>query len=199
MTTSTSSQQAAPTPNAATAPAGTGDSAAPAASTPNATPDEGDKPLGPGGERALKAERDRADAEAKARKDLEQRLEKLAPLEKIAEVLGTQGGQADPVQVLQERLNKHEQDLAGEREARWRAEVAHEKNLRPEQAARLVGKTREQLAADADALIAAFGVAAVGGAPAGPRPDLSQGGKGQPPALNSSKLEQAIKQKLGIN
>lgn len=33
---------------------------------------------------------------------------------------------------------------------------------------------------------------------AGPRPDLTQGGSGQPPALNSDGLEDALRSKLGI-
>lgn len=34
--------------------------------------------------------------------------------------------------------------------------------------------------------------------PAGPRPDLTQGGSGTPPALNSDGLEDALRSKLGI-
>lgn len=36
-------------------------------------------------------------------------------------------------------------------------------------------------------------------APASPKPDLTQGGKGEPLALNSNGLEEALKNKLGIS
>lgn len=98
------------------------------------------------------------DWKAEARK-WEQRakenFEKLKPLEKLAKALDGDEGEsskADPVAALEDRLSKHEQELAQERSARWRAEIAHEKGLTPQQAQRLQGSTREELAADADAL-----------------------------------------------
>lgn len=136
------------------------------------TPD-GDKPLGPNGEKALQAERD-------ARKELETRLKALAPLEQLAAAMG--GG--DPaagkseIERLTERQVAFEQQVAEERKARFRAEVAHEKGLTPEQAARLQGATREELAADADALVAAFGITpGAPVAPGTPKPDPSQGAR----------------------
>lgn len=143
---------------------------------PTTTPPAGDpptdEPLGEGGLKALQAERE-------ARKALERKLEGLAPLEKLAAALGATG---DPVtgptdiEKITERLTKHETELAGERSARWRAEIANEKGLTIEQAARLQGDSKDALAADADALKALFPTAPA--APGTPRPDPSQGGIG---------------------
>lgn len=149
----------------------TGDPSAtqpPAAGTPS-----DDKPLGPNGEKALQAERE-------ARKKLEQRLNALAPLEQLATAIG--GG--DPaagkseIEKLTERQAAFEQQVAEERKARFRAEVAHEKGLTPQQASRLQGATREEFAADADALVAAFGITPGTSTASGtPRPDPSQGAR----------------------
>jgi hypothetical protein len=79
----------------------------------------------------------------------------------------------------EERIAKYEQDLAAERDARWRAEVAAEKGLSTQQAARLRGATREELVADADELVALFPTAPAG--PRNPAPDPSQGARGGQP------------------
>lgn len=144
----------------------------PPAPTPGQPAPTDDKPLGPAGEKALATERE-------ARKALEKQLAALAPLQKLAEAIG--GGQQQPggkseVELLNERFAQLEQNAAEERTARWRLEVAAEKGLTPQQASRLVGGTREELAADADALVALFPAT-----PAGPRtpvPDPSQGARG---------------------
>lgn len=135
-------------------------------------PPEPDAPLGPAGLKALQEERE-------ARKALERRLAALAPLEKLAAALAgaeQAGDGRTDVERLTERINKYEADLAAEREARWRAEVAAEKGLPAELAGRLRGTTREELAADADAL-----KALIPAAPSGPRipaPDPTQGARG---------------------
>lgn len=145
--------------------------------TPPADPPQPpDDPLGPAGINALREERE-------ARKALEQRLAKLEPLEKLAAALGAgdpaNQGKTD-ADLLNERFAQHERALAEERAARYRAEVAAEKKLTPEQAARLVGGTRDELAADADALLALFPAAAPG-APRVPQPDQTQGSRNAPP------------------
>lgn len=140
-----------------------------------------------GKETDWKAEARKWETRAKENKDaadtakaLQDRLEKLAPLEKLADALGTGDGTKGPteVQQLAERVTKHEEELQKERAARYRAEVAHEKGLNPAQAARLVGSTKEELAADADALLEAFP------APEKPKNPLvisqSGGGAGEP-------------------
>lgn len=160
-----------PTPTAPPAPA--------PAPVPADPPKVEDKPLGPGGEKALREERE-------ARKALEKQLAELSPLKQLAEALGgkvTGDGKTD-MERLTERLTQHETELAGEREARFRLEVAAAKGLTPQQAERLRGKTREELEADADALLALFPVAPAG--PRNPAPDPSQGSRGaQPPDLDA--------------
>ncbi|WP_416902749.1 hypothetical protein [Micromonospora echinospora] len=155
----------------------------PAPTTPPVTPPpvdppKEDDPLGPAGKKAL-------DEERAARKELERKLAALAPLEQLAQALGgkSTGDGTTDLERLTERLTQHEAELATERAARYRAEVAAAKGLTPQQAARLQGATREELEADADALLALFP------GPAGPRnpaPDPSQGPRGtQPPDLEA--------------
>lgn len=165
-------------PAAPTAPTVPAASVAPPAGDPPATQPPAaaapaDKPLGPNGEKALQAERE-------ARQELEKRLKALAPLEQLAAAMGggdpTQG--KSEIEKLTERQAAFEQQVAEERAARFRAEVAHEKGLTPQQAARLQGATREELAADADALVAAFGITpGAAAAPGAPKPDPSQGAR----------------------
>lgn len=133
--------------------------------------DPADKPLGPAGEKAFREERE-------ARKALEKQLAALAPLQKLAEAIS--GGQQQPggkseVELLNERFAELERTAADERAARWRAEVAAEKGISPQLAARLQGATREEFAADADALVALLPAAA---GPRTPAPDPSQGARG---------------------
>ena len=165
--------QPAPTPT--TPPPGDPAPAPTEPTTPPPTPPtepSGDQPLGPTGQKALAAERE-------ARKALEKQLAELSPLKQLAEAIS--GGQkpADgksEVDLLNERFASYEKDIAAEREARWRAEVAQEKGLTAQQAARLRGTTRDELVADADELVALF--------PTGPRtpaPDPSQGARGGQP------------------
>jgi hypothetical protein len=148
----------------------------PATAPTDPTTEPAEQPLGPAGQKALAAERE-------ARKALEKQLADLSPLKQLAELI--RGGEPSSpgkseVDLLNEKFGQYEQDLAAERQARWRAEVAAEKGLTAQQAARLVGTTREDLAADADALTALF-------PPAGPRtpaPDPSQGARGGQPSLD---------------
>lgn len=110
------------------------------------------------------------------RQELERRVESLAPLQKLAEMLGAGTPEADgksEVELLSERFAQHERALAEERLARWRAEVAAEKQLPPALSARLQGSTREELVADADALRALLPA----DGPRNPAPDPSQGAR----------------------
>lgn len=131
------------------------------------------EPLGDAGKKALQAERD-------ARRALEQQLKDLKPL--VDFVSQVRGGQAVPdsqkteAEQLSTRIAELEKAAADERQARIRLEVAAEKGLTPDQAARLQGATREELAADADSLKALFPTAAP--APGTPAPDPSQGARG---------------------
>ncbi|SBT63933.1 Domain of unknown function (DUF4355) [Micromonospora sediminicola] len=131
--------------------------------------DPQDKPLGPAGEKALREER-------VARIALEKRFSRLAAAFGDGD---HEKGKSD-LELLNERFDSYEKELAEERRARSVAEVAAAKGLTPQQAARLQGSTREELEADADALLQLFP-----GAPAGPRnpaPDPTQGTRGNQPA-----------------
>jgi len=162
-------------------PAGATPPGTPPAAPAGATPPAEDQALGPAGLKALQAERD-------ARKKLE---DELAPLKKLAAALGADpaaGAGKTDVEALTERLTSHEKTLAEERAARWRAEVANEKQLSPDEAARLRGTTKEELVADADALLAVFAARqAAGGAGGsrGPAPDPSQGARGSSAAADT--------------
>jgi hypothetical protein len=178
---------------------GTGDPPADPPAPPTDPPPTGpadpppDEPLGPPGIKALQEERE-------ARKALERQIAELAPLRKLAEAFGagtpTAGGKSE-VELLSERFAEHERQLGEERQARWRAEVAAEKGLTPAQAARLRGGTREELVADADDLLTLFPAApAQPTHPAGPRPDPSQGSRGNTPAARPTSLGQAVTEAL---
>lgn len=164
----------APAPTPAPAPPAPGPAPAPPAPPVPAVPAGDDKPLGPAGEKALREERE-------ARKELERKLAGLAPLQRLADALGAGTPAADgrtEVDLLNERFAQHERDLATERSARLRLEVAAEKGLSPAQAARLTGATREEMAADADTLLLLFPTAPTG--PRTPAPDPTQGQGGAP-------------------
>jgi hypothetical protein len=153
----------------------------PPAPAPAPTPpaDPAEPPLGPGGQSALAAERE-------ANRKLRERLGALADtdvtsLVALAKALGgTPSGETETdLQRLTGRMGELEQAAAREREARWRLEVAAEKGLTPAQAERLTGSTREDLAADADALLQLFPTTPAGPpAPRIPAPDPSQGARG---------------------
>ncbi len=157
---------------------------------PTPAPPDGPKPadpLGPGGLKALQAERERVKA-------LEQQLAGLAPLQQLAEALGAK---ADPkngrseVDALRERFDQQERLLAEERSGRWRAEVAQEIGLSPQLAGRLTGNTREELLDDARALAAL--IPAAPAAPKAPAADPSQGSRGTPPDDLENQIAEATK------
>lgn len=145
-------------------------------------------------------EREARKAAEKIVDDMKSQLEALAPLQKIAAALG-----GDPSKVkteyelLSERLVEQEKaiteqrdEAAKERLLRIRLEVAQEKGLTKAQAARLTGTTAEELAADADELLSLFPAPVVVTPPAvdpkapAPKPDPSQGARGEAPTRSSS-------------
>lgn len=104
-----------------------------------------DAPLGPAGEKALKAERARADKLDREHKAAQAELAKYRDANKSDQ------------DKLSERATAAE-SRAAEAEARaLRLEIAHEKGLTPAQARRLVGNTKEELEADAEELLESFG------------------------------------------
>jgi hypothetical protein len=157
----------------------------PAANPAAGDPQPQDEPLGEGGKKALEAER-------KARTELEKELKALsetyAPLKGLVDAIrGGKQGVADEdktdVERLQEQLAELKAENEKERLGRLRLEVATASGLTPEQAARLQGSTREELAADAAALLELFPAAQEPAGPRRPAPDPTQGGRGAPPDL----------------
>ncbi len=144
--------------------------------------------LGEAGKQAIARMKAERNAARKELRDVKSQLDKLSPLQKLADALGGtstgEDGDGKPdVDALAKRLSQHESDLQAERLARCRAEVAHEKGLTAGQARRLVGTTKEELAKDAEELLKDFKPADNGGRRngAGPRPDPSQGNRGGKP------------------
>ncbi|MEU0081373.1 hypothetical protein ABZY58_26025 [Micromonospora tulbaghiae] len=171
-----------PPANPATDP-GTGQPPAnPGAGQPHTDPANKDE-IPAGDKRAILADLAK---ERDKRQALEKQLGELAPLKQIAELLGgkpTGDGKTD-LEQLTERLSKHEEDLATEKQARWRAEIAASKGLTLQQAARLQGSTREEMEADAAELLTLFPAPPAG--PRNPAPDPTQGSRGaQPPDLDA--------------
>jgi hypothetical protein len=167
-------QQTAQPQAPATAPA-LGSMPQPPAPTQPVEPAKVDEPLGAGGMKALEAERE-------ARKALEAELKALAPLKELAAKFGAVPA-AEPKDDTADRMAALEKQLAEERDTRLRLEVAAEKSLTPQQAARLAGTSKEELLADADALLALFPASSTSdgqpqGQPTGPKPDPSQGARG---------------------
>lgn len=88
---------------------------------------------------------------AAERRDQEQRF--AGAVEKAAKFDDLEEQSKSELQKAQERAERLDQELAAERSGRLRLEVATAKGLPPELAARLQGGTKEELEADADALI----------------------------------------------
>lgn len=150
-----------PTPEpGATPPAPTGE-------PPKTDPKPEGDGLGEAGKKALAEER-------AARKELERRLAALEPLTKLADALGVkpEPGQTS-VETLTGQIAAMQKDLADERQARLREQVANDAKLPADLAARLVGTTRDELVADAAKLAALLPPAS--GTPGTPAPDPSQG------------------------
>lgn len=142
----------------------------PASSTPPATGDQGDQ-LGEGGKKAIQAERD---ARAKAEADLKALRQEIEDSKKTAEQKA-----ADAIQAAQATAND-----ATSKALRY--EVAAAKGLDLSLAARLTGSTKEELEADADALMALIPKApdaALPAPPNGPTVPSQQPGGAQTPAM----------------
>jgi hypothetical protein len=140
---------------------------------PPAVPKPETDELGDAGKKALATERD-------ARKAAEKELAKYRKAE-------ADRAEADKTEA-EKRAAAEERAQAAELRA-TRLEVAHEKGLTAAQAKRLVGTTREELEADADEVLRDFPVTPA--KPAAPKPDPSQGAKGDSPA-RAKTLTEAI-------
>ena len=144
--------------------------------------DPDNKPLGENGEKALKAERDNRKAAEKERDELRAQLEKIARAnESEAERLQRERDEAKAAaeavpQKVADLLRDHLAEIHGiDEERRSLYLTSNDPETLLKQAMGLAERT-----------------------PTVPKPDPSQGGKGEPHALNSNGLEEALKSKLGI-
>lgn len=134
----------------------------PPAGDPPADPKPDADPLGDAGKKALASEREaRKAAEKELAKYRKADAEKADADKSEAEKRAAADARADAAELRATRL-----------------EVAHEKGLTPAQAKRLVGTTREELEADADEVLRDFPVTPAATGPKPPKPDPSQGPKG---------------------
>jgi hypothetical protein len=152
--------------------------------TPATVVTEQPEDLGEAGKKALAAERAAKKAAEKQLADLSKRLQEYEDRDKTE------------AQKLAERVAAAEAERDALRLTSLRQKVALEKGLPATLADRLKGNTEEELAADADELLALVPVGADPSAP-GPRPDLSQGARSAM-ALNGDPLLQSVKNVLGI-
>lgn len=139
---------------------------------PATPPPAGDGQLGETGLKALQAERE-------ARKDLEAKLKALDPLSTLVDQIragtGVPAKDQTEVEKLASELAEVKKQAADERGQRLRLEVAAEKGLTAAQAAWLSGSTKEEIAAKADELKAAFPTTAPATGGGSPIPDPTQG------------------------
>ncbi|GAB3776756.1 TolA-binding protein [Nocardioides ginsengisegetis] len=152
---------------------------------PNAEQTQGDpadKPLGENGEKALKAERERA-------KELEKQLNAAAS--KLAEIERANETALEKAQ--REAQEATEAATKATTEA-LRFRIAAETGITDNVDLILTASDEETMRRQAEL----WGSRTQQTTTAGPRPDLTQGGSGQPHALNSDGLEEALRTKLGI-
>lgn len=139
-----------------------------------------DKPLGPGGEKALAAERE-------ARKGLEK-----AHAELTAKLKQIEDSQLGDLERAQKEASEAKGELARITKENVRNKVALAKSVPADLLDFLTGDTEDEIAAKADVLMARLN------APTTPRPDPSQGPSGSALALNGDPLLNDLKNKLGI-
>jgi len=137
--------------------------------------------LGDGGKKALQAERDARKAADKANAELTARLKEFED-SKLSDLERAQKEAAD-----------NAAELARLRSENVRNKVALDKGVPADLVEFLTGDTEGDIAAKADLLLARLN------APGTPKPDPSQGAKGDAAALNGDPLLSTIKNKLGLN
>lgn len=137
--------------------------------------------LGEGGVKALTAERE-------ARKTAEKAVADLA-----AKLKAIEDANLSELDKAKREAEESRTALANVTRENLRNSVALTKGLPADLAQFLTGDTADALTAQADTLLARLNT------PTTPKPDLSQGARGNALALNSDGLEEALKSKLGIN
>jgi len=137
--------------------------------------------LGDGGKKALQAEREARKVAEKANAELAARLKEFED-SKLSEL---------------ERAKKEAAENAAElarlRTENTRSKVAIDKGVPADLVEFLTGDTEGDIAAKADLLLARLNT------PGTPKPDPSQGAKGEGAALNGDPLLDTLKNKLGLN
>lgn len=142
--------------------------------------DPADKPLGPGGEKALVAERE-------ARKALEKTAAELT-----AKLKQIEDANLGDLERAQKEASEAKDALARLAKENVRNKVALDKSVPADLLDFLTGDTEDEIAAKADILMARLN------APTTPRPDPSQGPSGSAMALNGDPLLASLTEKLGI-
>ena len=139
--------------------------------------------LGEGGKKALTAEREARKAAEDAAKALQAQLDEI----KAEQMTDLEKARAQ-AQTFEEAATKAQAEAL-----RWRIAAKH--GISDEDAETfLTGTDEASLTRQAERL-SSLAVAA----PTTPKPDLTQAGKGAPPALNSNALEDALKAAVGAN
>ena len=153
------------------------------AQTQSATPADVAEQLGEGGEKALKAERAARTAAEKREKALQARLDEI----ERSQMTDAERAKADAEALrkeLEDAPKKVAQDLRGTLASLFEIDETNA-------ALYLTSDDPKTLLQQALGLTTRS-------TPATPKPDRTQGGSGQPVALNSDGLEQALRDKLGI-
>lgn len=149
--------------------------------TPNDVADQ--QALGEGGKKAIAAEREARKAAEDAAKALQEQLDEI----KAAQMSDLEKAQAQ-ARTYEEAASKAQADAL-----RWRIAAKH--GIGDEDAETfLTGGDEESLNRQAERLASLSTPA-----PTTPKPDLSQAGKGEPPALNSDDLEQSLRAAVGAS
>lgn len=125
------------------------------------------------------------EAKAKANADAAQRLEQIEAEKKTAEERAT------------EKATQAEARAAAAELEATRLRVAFEKGLTPAQAKRLAGTTQAELEADADEVLRDFPVRPPDEQRKGPKPDGSQGSKGDRPTGGADEGKAEAERRFG--
>ena len=137
--------------------------------------------LGDGGKKALQAERDARKQAEKTAAELTARLKEFED-SKLSEL-----------ERAQKEAAENAAELARLRSENVRNKVAIDKGVPADLVEFLTGDTEGDIAAKADLLLARLNT------PGTPKPDPSQGAKGEAAALNGDPLLSTLKNKLGLN
>ena len=137
--------------------------------------------LGDGGKKALSAERDARKAAERTAAELTTRLKQF------------EDANLSELERTKKAAEESAAELAKLRSENVRNKVAIDKGVPADLVEFLTGDTEGDIAAKADLLLARLNT------PGTPKPDPSQGAKGEATALNGDPLLDTLKNKLGLN